>query len=213
MVAGRGHRDAQLARLFAPRCEALSSREGSAGCRAGRRGGSAAARADSPGRSRAPIGSWRTNLRSRLALQGGVASTPGAATETLGPRLAASTKRAGGRSAARPRRAPPCGPPPLRPRSRPKTPLEHRFPPFPAPPSAPTCVGEIGFSFSKWLGSSQRFAGSGGTPQPPCTFIGIDRAGLLVPCLKDTPVISPFRAGSGASQQLPLGYSKVAHCT
>lgn len=41
----------------------------------------------------------------------------GAAAETLGPRLAASTKRAGGRSAAWPRRAPPRGPPPPRPGS------------------------------------------------------------------------------------------------
>lgn len=157
VAAGRGHRDAQLARLFAPRCAALSSLEGSAGCRAGRRGGSAAARADSPGRSRAPIGSRWTNLWSRLALQGGVASTPGAATETLGPRLAASTKRAGGRSAARPRRAPPCGPPPLRPRSRPKTPLERRFPPFPAPLRPDMCRGNR-FSFFKmaWVISTVR---------------------------------------------------------
>lgn len=83
-----------------------ASREGCAGCGAQRRGGqaatrAAAARADSPGRLNAPIGPRRANWRPRLFCKGGVASTPRAAAETLGPRLAASTKRAGGRSAAR----------------------------------------------------------------------------------------------------------------
>lgn len=116
------------------RCAKLSSGDGSAGCRVGRRGGPAAARADSPGRSRAPIGSRRTNPRSRLALQGGVASTPrgrrrnsGAA---LGRKYKASWWPLCGTAPARasPRAATPTSPEPLL-----KTPLGCRFP----PPSTP----------------------------------------------------------------------------
>lgn len=80
-------------------------REGCAGCGAPHRGRQAvarasAARADSPGRPGAPIGLKRTNQRPRLSLQRGCGLNSRAAAESLGPRLAASTKRAGGRSAA-----------------------------------------------------------------------------------------------------------------
>lgn len=143
VVAGRGHRDAQLAVWL--RCAKLSSREGSAGCRVGRRGGLAAARADSPGPSRAPIGSRRTNPRSRLALQGGVASTPrgrrrnsGAA---LGRKYKASWWSLCGRAPARasPRAATP---------GVPGAAFENAVGlQIPASLHPLACVGEIGFSF------------------------------------------------------------------
>lgn len=76
-----------------------------AGCGALRKAGPAAtresaARADSPGRPGTPIGPWCANQRPQLSLQRGRGLYSGAAAETLGPRLAASTKRAGGRCAA-----------------------------------------------------------------------------------------------------------------
>lgn len=104
VAVGRGHRDARLGRA------ALASRrsctqEGCVGCGALRRGRqaaarAAAARADSRGRPGALIGPRRANDRPRLSLQRGRGLNSRAAAETLGPRLAASTKRAGGRSAA-----------------------------------------------------------------------------------------------------------------
>lgn len=95
-----GHAAGRLGRVELD-SDRRASREGCAGCGAPRRGGqsatrAAAARADSPGRPDTPIGPRRANQRPRLSLQRGRGLNSQAASETL----AASTKPAGGRSAA-----------------------------------------------------------------------------------------------------------------